>query len=420
MSEHDLVIRGGMVIDGSGQDRRTADVAVTDGVITAVGRVTGRGHREIDADGRLVQPGFVDIHTHYDGQAAWDSELAPSSWHGVTTVVMGNCGVGFAPVRPADRERLVQLMEGIEDIPGAILHEGLPWAWESFEEYLDFLDSVPHDIDLGAQLPHAALRLHVMGERGVDGQPATAADISQMASIARRAIEAGAIGFSSSRTANHRSSLGEPTPSLHASFSEMVGIAEGVGAAGTGVLQLISDFVDFEEEFRMVRAMAERSGRPVSVSVGQTHGRPDQWKRLLDALSRATGEGVLMRGQVGARAVGMLLGHEASRNPFTPCAAYEEIRHLPLPARVEQLRRAEVRAAILCDSAIGKSSSTDRPGRREPLADDLPARRPAELRTRTRRPPSRPRRHDVASRPRSSRTTSYSSATGPRCSTCRS
>ena len=236
MSEHDLVIRGGTVIDGTGADRRTADVAVSDGVITEVGKVTGSGTREVDADGRLVQPGFVDIHTHYDGQATWDSQLAPSSWHGVTTIVMGNCGVGFAPVRPSDHQRLIELMEGVEDIPGTALHEGLPWTWESFEEYLDHLDSRQYDIDLGAQLPHAAVRLNVMGERGAAREPATPDDIAQMAEIARRAVEAGALGFTSSRSLNHRASTGEYTPTLQAEFDEMVGIAEALGVLDLPVL----------------------------------------------------------------------------------------------------------------------------------------------------------------------------------------
>jgi N-acyl-D-aspartate/D-glutamate deacylase len=263
MSEHDLVIRGGTVIDGTGDERRTADVAVRAGVVTEVGRVSGSGHREIQADGRLVQPGFVDIHTHYDGQATWDSQLAPSSWHGVTTVVMGNCGVGFAPVRPSDHNRLVELMEGVEDIPGTALHEGLPWAWETFEEYLDFLDTVHHDIDVGAQLPHAAVRLNVMGERGANREPATPDDIAQMAEIARLAVIAGAIGFTTSRTILHKSSLGEHTPTLKAERAELVGIAEGLGAAGKGVIQLISDLVDFDDEFGIAKEMGRASGRPV-------------------------------------------------------------------------------------------------------------------------------------------------------------
>ena len=289
MHEFDLVIRGGDLIDGTGGPRFCGDVAVLDGAIAQVGKVSGRGRREIDAGGRLVHPGFVDIHTHYDGQATWDVNLAPSSWHGVTTVVMGNCGVGFAPVRPSDHERLIQLMEGVEDIPGAALDEGLPWAWESFEEYLDYLDSVPHDIDLGAQLPHGAVRLHVMGERGAARERATEEDIRAMAGIAARAMEAGAIGFTSSRTMLHKSSLGEPTPSLDASFDEVVGIAQAIGATGKGVLQMISDFDDYQAEFHMAVEMARRSGRPISISVAQFDAGP-MWRNLLDDMARANQE----------------------------------------------------------------------------------------------------------------------------------
>ncbi len=367
MSEHDLVIRGGTVIDGTGSPRRRADVAVSDGIVTEVGghdgadeRIDGRGAREIEADGRLVQPGFVDIHTHYDGQATWDAHLAPSSWHGVTTVVMGNCGVGFAPVRPGDEERLVQLMEGVEDIPGTALHEGLPWTWQSFEEYLDQLDSIPHDIDFAAYLPHAAVRLNVMGDRGVAREPATPADIEAMAAIARRAVEAGAMGFSSSRTLNHRTSLGEPTPTLEAELDEMVGIAQALGDAGKGIIQLVSDFIDLDEEFALARAMGERSGRPVSISIAQAKPRPDQWRVLLDRMAEATAEGVRMTGQVCARPIGVLMGHEASLSPFMTCPTYRELADLPRAERMARLARPEVRERILAEQAATESEAHER------------------------------------------------------------
>ncbi len=347
MSEHDLVIRNGTIIDGSGAERRTGDVAVSDGKIAQVGKVEGRGKRELDAGGRLVQPGFVDIHTHYDGQATWDSQLAPSSWHGVTTAVMGNCGVGFAPVKPHDRERLVQFMEGIEDIPGTALHEGLPWTWESFEEYMDMLDSIPHDIDIAAQVPHAALRLYAMGERGVTNNLATSDDIHVMGDLAKRAILAGALGFTSSRTVNHKSSLGETTPGVHAAFDEMVGIAEAVGSTGKGVLQLISDFRDFEKEFGMVTEMSRRSGRPISISIGQTYIKPENWRRLLDAMTKVRSEGIEMRAQVATRAIGVMLGLQATTNPFDDCPAYQAIADLPLNERVARMQNPELRAKIL-------------------------------------------------------------------------
>jgi N-acyl-D-aspartate/D-glutamate deacylase len=348
MSAHDLVIRSGRMVDGSGEPARTADVAIDDGVITAVGKVDGRGRREVDADGALVTPGFVDIHTHYDGQATWDTQLAPSSWHGVTTAVMGNCGVGFAPVRPADHERLIELMEGVEDIPGVALHEGLSWAWQTFPEYLDDVDRKPRDIDLGAQVPHGALRLHIMGERGAAREPATAEDIAAMAELAKQAVQAGALGFTTSRTLNHRSSRGELTPSLNAEEDELVGIAEALGSIGAGVLQVVSDFIDVDAEFNLFRAMAERSGRPISISIAQAAQRPDQWRVLLDRMEEATKAGVTMRGQCAARAVGLLLGFEATLHPFMLTPLWkQELRDLAMPERYAHLRRDDVRRTLL-------------------------------------------------------------------------
>ena len=358
MSTYDLVIRNATVVDGTGSEPRTADVGVTAGTITDVGSVAGTGHREIDAEGLLVTPGFVDIHTHYDGQATWDSQLAPSSWHGVTTVVMGNCGVGFAPVLPEHRERLIQLMEGVEDIPGTALHEGLTWEWQSFGEYLDFLDRRPRDIDLGAQLPHGAVRLHVMGERGATQQPATPHDIARMAELARQAMEEGALGFTTSRTLNHRSSLGEPTPSLRAEADELVGIAQGMAAAGKGgkgVLQVVSDFLDMDGELNLFHRMAAESGRPISISIAQGARRPDDWRTVLDQVAAATARGVTMRGQVGARAVGLLMGLQATLNPFMYSDAYRDLKHLPLPELVARLRRTEVRELVIAQMTIDRN-----------------------------------------------------------------
>src|SRR5262245_3000444 len=282
---HDLVVKGGVVVDGTGADERTADIAIDGDMIVDVGSDVGSARRIVDADGLLVTPGFVDIHCHYDGQATWDTRLIPSSWHGVTTVVAGNCGVGFAPVHDADHGRLIELMEGVEDIPGAVLDEGLSWDWNTFPEFMDAVGQRSFDVDVALQVPHGALRLHVMGERGAAREPATAEDIAAMARIAAQGIQAGALGFTTSRTLNHRTSRGEPTPTLTAEADELVGIACAIGATGRGVLQVVSDFVDLEGEFGLFRRMAAESGRPLSFSLVQTRGTA--WRRQLELLSQA-------------------------------------------------------------------------------------------------------------------------------------
>jgi N-acyl-D-aspartate/D-glutamate deacylase len=335
MSEHDLVIRGGTVLDGTGTPGRTADVAVSDGVITEVGRVDGTATRELDADGLTVTPGLVDIHVHYDGQATWDERLIPSSWHGVTTVVAGNCGVGFAPVRPSDHDRLIQLMEGVEDIPGAALHEGLPWTWQTFPEFLDALDGRAYDVDLATHVPHGALRLHVMGERGAAREAATPDDIDGMARLAREAVEAGAIGFSSSRTRNHRSSTGEFTPSLTAEADELLGIARAIGETGTGVLQLVSDFDDVDAEFALFRSMAEASRRPLSFSLAGVD--PTKYPRQLQLLEEANAAGVPMRGQAAARAIGILVGLQCTVNVLAGNPVWQEIAALSVPEQARAM-----------------------------------------------------------------------------------
>lgn len=348
MTKPDLVIRGGTLFDGTGAAGTTADVAITDGLISEVGKVTGHGGREIDAAGAIVTPGFVDIHTHYDGQATWSNRLSPSSHHGVTTVVMGNCGVGFAPVRPTDHELLVELMEGVEDIPGAVLHEGVPWAWESFPEYLDYLAERRFDMDIGAQLPHGALRVYVMGQRGADREPATAEDIAEMRRLTTEAIKAGALGFSSSRTLNHRSSKGAPTPSLQAELDELLGIAAGLQEAGTGVFEMISDFGDIDEEFAMLKQMVAASGRPMSISLAQGLN-PDGWRKLLGMIEQASDSGLTMRGQVAPRPIGIVLGLTTSLNPFTTRPSYTEVAQLPLAQRIEALRDPARKERILSE-----------------------------------------------------------------------
>jgi len=350
---YDLVIRGGSVVDGTGAAAFEADVAVKDGAIAAVGRIAGSGVEEIDARGQVVTPGFVDIHTHYDGQATWDQRMQPSSWHGVTTVVMGNCGVGFAPCRPDDHDRLIRLMEGVEDIPFPVLTEGLPWNWESYSDYLDSLSKRRFDVDIGSQLPHAALRVFVMGERGVNREPATQADIHAMAAIAKRSMEAGAIGFGTSRTLNHRSSDGSPIATLTAGEDELTGIAVGMAAAnngaGRGVLQVVSDFNDPAEEFAMLRRIVEASGRPLSFSLLQSPRDPEQWRFMLEQMSAAKAAGLQIRAQVATRPVGVLFGFELTANPFSTYPTYREIKDLPFAERIARLRDPDFRARLLAD-----------------------------------------------------------------------
>jgi N-acyl-D-aspartate/D-glutamate deacylase len=351
---YDLVVRGGLVYDGTGGEAFGADVAVKDGKIAAVGQVSGAGAEEIDARGKIVAPGFVDIHTHYDGQATWESRMQPSSWHGVTTVVMGNCGVGFAPCRPEDHDRLVRLMEGVEDIPFPVLTEGLPWNWESYPDYLDRLAERRFDVDIGSQLPHAALRVYVMGQRGVDREPATADDIAAMAALATEAMEAGAIGFGTSRTLNHRSSDGSPIATLTAGEDELTGIALGIRAAGKGVLQVVSDFADEAAEFAMLRRVVERSGRPMSFSLIQSPLRRDNYLTLLDKVEDAVSAGLHIKAQVAARPVGVLFGLELTLNPFTPYPVYQEIAGRPLAERVALLKDSEFRERLLSHPPEGR------------------------------------------------------------------
>lgn len=347
MERYDLVIRGGTIADGSGGELREGDVAVRGTRIAAVGAVDGRGAEEIDARGLLVTPGFVDIHTHYDGQAVWSPRLTPSSWHGVTTVVTGNCGVGFAPCRPDDHDLLIKLMEGVEDIPGVVLADGLDWSWESFGEFLDRLEARAHDIDFATQAPHGAIRVYAMGERGANRETATPDDIATMARIAREAVEAGALGFSTSRTLNHRSSDGRPTPTLTAEEDELLGIAMALADSGKGVLQVVSDFADAKEEFGMLRRLVERSGRPLSVSVLQDDRRPTQWRDLIDWIGDAAAAGLPMKGQVCGRPVGIVLGLECTLSPFLLHREYQKIAGLPLAEKVLRMRDPEVRRAIL-------------------------------------------------------------------------
>jgi N-acyl-D-aspartate/D-glutamate deacylase len=345
---HDLVIEGGTVVDGTGAAPRRADVAVDGDRVTDVGNDVGSSRRRIDADGAVVTPGFVDVHTHYDGQATWDERMTPSAWHGVTTVVMGNCGVGFAPVRPSDHNVIVELMEGVEDIPGTALHEGLEWDWESFPDYLDALERQRRDVNVAAQVPHGALRLYVMGERGAAREPATDDEVAEMARLAGEAVDAGALGFTTSRTRNHRTSRGDWTPTLTAAASELAGIADGLGSVGKGVLQVVSDFTDPREELSSVLGMAESSGRPLSISLSQVPTKPEGWRSLLDAITAANERGLSVRAQVAARPVGILLGLGGTINPLGSSQTARSIG-----ADVEALRRDDVRATVLSEMGAG-------------------------------------------------------------------
>jgi N-acyl-D-aspartate/D-glutamate deacylase len=345
----DLVIRNGTLVDGSGGPERPADVVVDGGRITAVvepGTAPAGAAEELDADGALVTPGFVDIHTHYDGQVTWDNHLAPSSWHGVTTVVMGNCGVGFAPVRPTDHDALIQLMEGVEDIPGAALHEGVSFEWESFAEYLDAIDRLDHDVDVAAQVPHGAVRLYVMGQRGADREPATPEEIAEMGEIVADAVRAGAVGFTTSRTLNHRTSTGDWTPTLTAAEDELVGIAEAMGSTGAGVMELISDFPDGHAEFLRLRHMVERSGRPLTLSLAQA-GSSDGYRGMLALLEQANADGLPMKAQVATRPIGVLFGLQATFSPFSSNPEYRALADLPFDERLAALVEPAVRARIL-------------------------------------------------------------------------
>ena len=349
MAEYDIVIRGGLVFDGTGAPGREADIAIKRGVIAEIGEIHGKGKDEIDASGKIVTPGFVDIHTHYDGQACWADRLDPSSLHGVTTAVMGNCGVGFAPVRESDHDRLIRLMEGVEDIPFPVLSEGLPWCWESFGEYLDFLETRAFDIDIAAQLPHAALRVYVMGERGANRETATPDDIAEMARLAGEAVKAGALGFSTSRTLNHRTSDGQPTPTLTAAEEELTGIAMALKEADAGVLQFVSDFNDPKKEAEMLRRLVEVSGRPLSVSLAQSDVAPEGWRTLLGAIEQARKEGLPMLAQVCGRPVGVLLGLSLTMNPFSAHPVYQEIADKTFEERLAIMREPDFRARLLAD-----------------------------------------------------------------------
>ena len=358
INDFDLIIKNGTLVDGSGSKSKPGNIAIKNGIIAAIGNFSGKANEVIDATNLVVTPGFVDIHTHYDGQAIWDSQLKPSSIHGVTTVVMGNCGVGFAPCKPEDRVKLVELMEGVEDIPAPVMHEGLNWQWETFEEYIKALEKNKLDIDICALLPHAALRVYVMGERAIKHEVATKEDMQTMRKLAKEAVEAGAFGFSTSRTISHKSLKGEYTPTLRAHEDELTAIAMGLSDAGSGFMEIVSDWnePDPETEFEVLKRIVKKSGRPVVFSCTQRHDRPHFWEDLMSMARQAQKEGLPIRPVVTPRPIGLLLGLNGSQNPFSGTDTYKSISDLPLDRRVTEMRKDEVKKKILSEDPIKGST----------------------------------------------------------------
>ena len=339
-----LIIRNGTIVDGTGGAPYQADIALRDGKIIQIGEIAASGGAEIDATGKIVTPGFVDVHTHYDAQVMWGNHITPSSWNGVTTVLIGNCGVGFAPCLPERRKMLVELMEGVEDIPEVVLTEGLPWNWQSFPEFLDAIEARHYDLDVCTQVPHAALRVHVMGQRGADREPATAEDRAEMARLAAEGMEAGALGFSTSRTLAHKTLDGRHTPTLNAEEAELAEIGR---ALGRGWMQVISDFDDVDDEFGMLRRLAAGSGRPMTISLLQREARPQAWRQILGHIGAANLAGLKITGQVMGRPVGVMLGFEISQNPFLACPSWQSIAKLPFAEKQTRLRDPAFRATLL-------------------------------------------------------------------------
>jgi len=357
---HDLVIRNGTVVDGTGADRRLADIAIDGELIVDVGEpgTLGDAHRVIDADGMIVTPGWVDIHTHYDGQVTWDPDVAPSSINGVTSILLGNCGVGFAPVKPDQHQFLIELLEGVEDIPGTALSEGMTWGWESFPEYLDLLDTMRWTVDVGTQVPHAALRTYVMGDRGADVEVAATDDeIVQMSELCEEAIRAGALGFTTSRTYVHRTSRGQQIGTLRASVDEVLGIAGALQRTGSGVIQLISDAYQstddelVEHEIELLGRIANEVGRPLSFTVQQNDDAPDRFRELLAAIEQWNAAGADVKAQVAVRPIGVLIGLQATANPFMFCPSYRQLHTLDHAERLARLRDPEVRRTLLDEHA---------------------------------------------------------------------
>jgi N-acyl-D-amino-acid deacylase len=344
---HDIVIRGGTILDGTGSEAFAGDLALDGDRIAAVGGKAGPGRREIDARGLLVTPGWVDVHTHYDGQATWDPVLAPSSWHGVTTILFGNCGVGFAPVRQEHRAGLIDLMEAIEDIPGTALAEGLHWDWESFPEYLDALDRMPRTIDIGAQIPHHPLRVFVMGDRGINREAATQDDIAEMRRLTEAALRAGAFGFTTSRTYSHKTNAGDLVPGHFAEKAELYGIGQAMASVGAGAFGMNSDFVDEDDEFAWMTRLSQETGRPVWFLLTDRTKDPARWKRLMKHVHTARAKGARIMAQVAGRPVGVIQGIAGSFNPFSIRPSYLPLERLSPRERLERMRDPELRRRLL-------------------------------------------------------------------------
>jgi len=350
----DLVIRNGTVVDGTGSAPFEADLAIADGKIAAIGRVCQSGTEEIDAKGNLVTPGFVDIHTHYDGQAIWSKRLSPSSSHGVTTVVGGNCGVGFAPCRPEHRNMLVSVMEGVEDIPEVVMTEGLTWDWETYPQYLDALDKRHRDIDFASQIPHSAVRVYVMGQRGADREPATENDLKRMQAVVREAIGAGALGFATSRLIIHRTGHGDAIPTFQAAETELEAMVMALKDCGRGVLQAVFGVPGrtFEDEIDLLSRLTKLSGRPASFTMAQDPMKPDAWRNVMRHLAESNRNGPAIKAQIYPRPIGMVLGFDLSVNPFCLCPSFQPLAKLPFGQRIAELRKPEVRARLLAEQPI--------------------------------------------------------------------
>ena len=348
--EYDLVIRGGTIADGTGGDLSDGDVAIAGGRIAAIGQVSGRGAEEIDAAGRIVTPGFIDVHTHYDGQCIWAEELAPSSAHGVTTAVMGNCGVGFAPCRKTDHEMLINVMEGVEDIPGVVMTEGLPWDWETFPEYLDTVAAGKRDVDVAAYLPHSPLRVYAMGERGAAREQATGDDLALMRRLTAEAMRAGALGFATSRLSIHKTADGEAIPTFEADVAELEAITRGMADAGAGTFQVVLDaFVGWDREYQVIERVIAASGRPATFTLASGNDAPPRWRRVLEMMERTQASGGQAMAQVMPRPIGLIAGLELTVHPFVLCPSWAKVAHLPLERQVEAMRDPVLRAALLSE-----------------------------------------------------------------------